>query len=187
MESRQSRDGARNRGAEDSSADGGNSETRRKQEDEEEGKKGDGRKKSRVVDPHTKKMNKDVTRVACPKMVWEMLAVDFVGPVHNELRDSKYMMVLADYFSNWVELEVVQKADAETVVTFLDVVFMREGLPKKLLSANRPQFKAAVVEEFLQGNGVKHLVTSVYHPPCNGAVERFNRVIKSTYQMAACN
>lgn len=138
-------------------------------------------------DKSLKTMRPKLLPMECPVMVWDLLAVDFVGPVQSGNGESKFIIVLIDYFSKWVELEIVEKADADTVVKFLSNVFLREGLPKRLISDNGTHFTASKVETFLKRNGIQHNKTSVYHPSGNGAVERFNRVIKGTIQIACKN
>uniref|UniRef100_A0A3B5Q910 Integrase catalytic domain-containing protein n=1 Tax=Xiphophorus maculatus TaxID=8083 RepID=A0A3B5Q910_XIPMA len=54
------------------------------------------------------------------------------------------------------------------VLTFLRSIFSREGNPDYIVTDNGPE------------RGISHLRTSVYHPQCNGAVERWNRVLKET-------
>ncbi len=36
----------------------------------------------------------------------------------------------------------------------------------------------------MREQGIKHIKTSVYHPQANGAIERFNRVLKECIQAA---
>ena len=60
----------------------------------------------------------------------------------------------------------------EQTVTALRQLFASYGLPLQLVSDNGPQFTAAEFQQFLKGNGVKHIRCSPYHPSSNGLAER---------------
>uniref|UniRef100_A0A3B5QD86 Integrase catalytic domain-containing protein n=1 Tax=Xiphophorus maculatus TaxID=8083 RepID=A0A3B5QD86_XIPMA len=68
----------------------------------------------------------------------------------------------------------------DVVLTFLRSIFSREGNPDYIVTDNGPQFLSSSFADFLRERGISHLRTSVYHPQCNGAVERWNRVLKET-------
>ncbi|XP_043213930.1 uncharacterized protein K02A2.6-like [Amphibalanus amphitrite] len=53
----------------------------------------------------------------------------------------------------------------------------------KLVSDNGTHFTSARFASFLQANGIKHIKVSPYHPAGSGAVERFNRSLKSAIQI----
>jgi transposase InsO family protein len=66
----------------------------------------------------------------------------------------------------------------EKTVEALREVFAQFGLPKQLVSDNRPQFTSHEFGEFLARNGVRHLRSAPYHPATNGAAERFVQTFK---------
>lgn len=57
-------------------------------------------------------------------------------------------------------------------------MFAWEGNPLFVVTDNGPQFLSSVLSDFLSERGIKHLLTSVYHPQGNGTVEPWNRVLK---------
>lgn len=67
-------------------------------------------------------------------------------------------------------------------INFLESLFLREGIPKNILSDNGPQFSSEKYINFLKRNGIREKKTPVYHPAGNGIVERFNRVIMGSVQ-----
>lgn len=98
-----------------------------------------------------------------------------------------FLIVLVDHFPKWPEVEVVQNTDAKTIVSFLRRLFLREGLPKCIVTDNGPQFVSVIFKKCVMENGISHKTTSLYHPAGNGAVERFNWVIKGIVQLANHN
>ena len=73
---------------------------------------------------------------------------------------------------------------SRSVITFLSQVFAREGLPSEIVSDNGTQFVSAEFEAFLANLQIRHLKSSLYYPRANGEVERWNRVLKQTLQIA---
>ena len=57
------------------------------------------------------------------------------------------------------------------MIKLLDNVFAREGLPEFLVTDNGVQLTSHKMKEFLKGNGITHLLASLYHPQTNCLVE----------------
>jgi len=58
-------------------------------------------------------------------------------------------------------------------------MFTRVGVPKEILSDQGSQFLSAVMKETCRLLSLKQLVTTPYHPICNGLIEKFNGTLKS--------
>lgn len=58
----------------------------------------------------------------------------------------------------------------KTTIKVLLEYFFLWGIPKKLVTDNRPSLYAVEMEEFLRNNGVVHIITPPYNPS-NGAAE----------------
>ena len=52
------------------------------------------------------------------------------------------------------------------------------GLPITVVSDNGPNFTSHEFQQFLKGNGIKHVTVSPYHPVSNGQAERAVRFFK---------
>lgn len=52
------------------------------------------------------------------------------------------------------------------------------------MSDNGVQFISAAFAAFLEKRDIRHCYSSLYYPVANGAVERFNHVLKYTVQVA---
>lgn len=58
-------------------------------------------------------------------------------------------------------------------------IFMRLGLPKEGLTDQGTNLMSEVMQTMWDQLGVRHVYTSVYHPQCNGLMERFNKTLKA--------
>ena len=85
------------------------------------------------------------------------------------------MLVLVDYFSRWVEVDVIKSTSSEAITKCLDRQFSRYGVPSTLRSDNGPNLVSAEMEEYLDEMGIKHRLTTPPWPRANGEVARQNR------------
>ncbi|GKB20002.1 reverse transcriptase domain-containing protein [Tanacetum coccineum] len=61
--------------------------------------------------------------------VFDIWGLDFVGPFPDS-KGNKYILVVVDYVSKWVESQALPTNDAGVVVKFLRGLFARFGVPK---------------------------------------------------------
>ncbi|GKC75952.1 reverse transcriptase domain-containing protein [Tanacetum coccineum] len=67
------------------------------------------------------------------------LGIDFMGPFPS-LRGNKYILVVIDYLSKWVEAKALSTNDARVVVKFLKSLFARFGTPRAIISDRGTHF-----------------------------------------------
>lgn len=109
---------------------------------------------------------------------WDRLSVDIMGPFPESSRGNKYVMVVTDYFTKWVEIFAIPDQQAETCADILlNEVFARYGCPYDLHSDQGRNFISAVFVELCKILEIRKTRTSPYHPSGNGQVERFNRTL----------
>ena len=91
-----------------------------------------------------------------------------------------YILVGVDYVSKWVEAVPCRAADHKVVLKFLkENIFSRFGVPKAIISDGGLHFCNKPFENLLANYGVKHKVSTPYHPRTSGQVELTNREIKT--------
>ena len=91
-----------------------------------------------------------------------------------------YILVGVDYVSKWVEAVPYKHNDHIVVLNFLkENILSRFGVPKAIISDEVTHFCNKPFETLLAKYGVKHKVTTPYHPQTNGQVELANREIKN--------
>ena len=71
---------------------------------------------------------------------WETLALDHTGPFVAADGSKKWIVVLIDMFTKYVEAKVVPNAGADEVVKFVKSAFYRHGCPKSILADNAKTF-----------------------------------------------
>ncbi|GKA98662.1 reverse transcriptase domain-containing protein [Tanacetum coccineum] len=118
---------------------------------------------------------KDANEYVCE--VFDVWGLDFLGPFPQS-RGNKYMLVVVDYVSKWVEAQALPTNDAHVVVKFLRSLFARFGVPKALISDRGTHFCNSQLEKALQRYGVTQKLSTAYHPESNGQTKVTNRAIK---------
>ena len=106
--------------------------------------------------------------------MWEM---DILGSLPKAPRQVKFLLVVIDYFTKWIEARPLWDILVSAVKKFTWKHLTCSNLPYAIVTNKGTQFKAQAYEEFLSRLGIKHFVTSVEHPQTNGQVEAANRVI----------
>ena len=70
------------------------------------------------------------------KAPFDVVGMDFMGPFKPpSTHGNKYIMVVTDYFSKYVEVKALPDQTAETTAdAFLQMVVRRHGMPKAIVS-----------------------------------------------------
>ena len=79
---------------------------------------------------------------------------------------------MVDRSSRWLEAVPLSSTDTATIAAaFTSSWIARFGVPDHLTSDQGPQFCSALWSELSQWWGIKHHLTTAYHPQANGMVE----------------
>ena len=106
--------------------------------------------------------------------------VDLVEPITLcSKRGPRYILTAMDYATRYLEAEVLKSVDTITEAEALIGFFCRIGFPDEMLTDRRTQFISEVLKEVNRLMSLKHLKTTVWHPMCNGLVERFNGTLNT--------
>jgi hypothetical protein len=89
----------------------------------------------------------------------------------------KFVFVLIDKFSKWIEYMPSVKASSEKAVEFLDQVIHRFGIPNSIITDLGTQFTGNTFWDFRDERSIVVKYVSVAHPRANGQVERANGII----------
>ena len=82
------------------------------------------------------------------------------------------LLVLVDYFSRWVEVDVIKSTSSEAIIKCLDRQFSKYGVPSTLRTDNGPNLVSAEMEEYMDEMGIKQRLTTPLWPRANAEVER---------------
>lgn len=112
-----------------------------------------------------------IKRTELPNAPWEHVAMDFLGP----LPSGDNLLVVVDYFSRFIEVEIMKKIDSAETINRLRPMFSRFGYPFSITADNGRQFISEEFKAYCSENNIKLINTIPYWPQQNGEVERQNR------------
>ena len=111
---------------------------------------------------------------------FQRVAVDIVGPMTPLTeRGHRYILTIVYYATRYPEAVALKNIETTTVAEALVTIFARVGIPSEILSDQGAQFTSSLMKEVSRLLSIKQMVTTPYHPICNGLVERFNGTLKA--------
>nr|GEW91531.1 reverse transcriptase domain-containing protein [Tanacetum cinerariifolium] len=109
--------------------------------------------------------------------IFDDRGIDFMGPFPSS-RGNKYILVVVDYLSKWVEAKAIPTNDARVVCKFLKNLFARFGTPRSIISDRGTHFFNDQFAKVMLKYGVTHRFATAYHPQTSGQVEVSNHGLK---------
>jgi hypothetical protein len=92
----------------------------------------------------------------------------------------EHILVMVDYVSKWIEAMPCRKASTEESIAMIkSMIFPRFGTSRILISDGGTHFTGKNFKKCLSKLGIKHRVSTAYHPQTNGQAETSNRQLKS--------
>ena len=120
-----------------------------------------------------------IAHIPPPDGPFRHLMLDFID-MTERVKGFRYILVVIDRFSRWIEAIPTKGPDCRSVAKFLcKEVFLRFGIPDTISSDNGPSFVAETLKIALKMLGIKQKFGCVYHPQSQGAVERANGTLKT--------
>ena len=117
-------------------------------------------------------------RGSLPAQDWQ---IDFTHM--RRVRRVRYLLVLVDTFSGWVEAFPTTNKRAHIVAQILlTEIIPRFGLPSSLQSDNGLEFMSKITQQLVQFLQIPWKFHIPYSPQSSGKVERMNRIIRNSYQ-----
>lgn len=106
---------------------------------------------------------------------FETVAIDRFGPLPSAPKGHRWILIIEDVATKWVELfPLIDATAAACAKLLIDEVFLRYGMPRRTISDNGVQFVSAVTQHALYCLGIEQVLTPLFHPQAN-PVERRNR------------
>ena len=98
--------------------------------------------------------------------------IDIMGPFPLGKKQLRFLIVIVDYFTKWVEAEPVMTITEAKVTSFVwKNIFCSFGVPHVIILDNGKQFDNPKFRKFCQGLEVNNHYTSPRHPQANGQTE----------------
>lgn len=120
-----------------------------------------------------------IGHIPVPEGPFKHLVMDYVDMI-KRVQGKRYMLVIIDRFSRWVEAVPSADLGAGTVIKFLTrEVIPRFGIPSEISSDNGSAFVQKTFKQVLQHLRIKQRLGCIYHPQSQGIVERVNGTLKA--------
>ena len=108
----------------------------------------------------------------------ERVHIDMIGPFPLSKDGNRYVLMVIDQFTRWVECLPLPDQAAITVAKVLvEDFFCRFGIPLELHSDQGSNFMSQLFKELCEKFEIRQTRTTPYHPSGNGQVERQNRTL----------
>ena len=106
----------------------------------------------------------------------ERIAMDILGPLPTSDSGNKYILIVSDYFTRWVEAYPIPDQEAHTIADVLTKQFIcRFGVPLLIHTDQGRNFESKLMADVCGLLDIKKTRTTAYHPQSDGMVERFNQ------------
>ena len=115
-------------------------------------------------------------RVGAPM---ERVAMDVMGPLPKSTRGNRYILVIGDYFTKWVEAYPMPNQEAVTVADiFVNQFAARYGIPMEIHTDQGRNFESDLLRNVCRILGIHKTRTTAFRPQSDGFIERFNRTLQ---------
>nr|GEY75520.1 reverse transcriptase domain-containing protein [Tanacetum cinerariifolium] len=115
--------------------------------------------------------------------IFDVWGIDFIGPFPSS-SGNKYILVVVDYLSKWVEAKALPTNDSRVVCKFLKNLFARFGPPRAIISDRGTHFCNDQFTKVVQKYDVTHRLETPYHSKTSGQVEVSNHGLKRILERA---
>jgi len=114
-----------------------------------------------------------------PSMPWERAHIDLTGPLTQTLTGMKYIVVVKDALTRYVETIPVPKNTAyEVAQAFVNAMIYRHGAVGTLISDNGREFDNTLWKQVTQLLNINHYFITPHNPRANGLAENHMRTMK---------
>ena len=116
---------------------------------------------------------------------FQILGIDVMDLPLTE-KGNKHVVVIQNLFTKWSFVFAVSAQKTSRIARLLaEEVIPCFGVPESLLSDRGTHLLPNLMVDLCKMLGITKLNTTAYHPQCDGAVERFNRTLKTTLRKHA--
>lgn len=113
-----------------------------------------------------------------PCRIWECAHIDLVGPFPESRTAMKYICVITDSFSKYVESIALQNKAEETVANAIfNKLICTHSIPNSIRTDQGNEFTNKLLTRLATRLGIRKIVGMPYYPQANGQVERMNKTI----------
>lgn len=109
---------------------------------------------------------------------FERIQMDILGPFPSSSAGNKYLLVIIDTFTKWVEAFPLSNMRTKTIAeVFVTQIVSRYGVPLEVHTDQGKNFDSRLVKQLANLIGIRKTRTTPLHPRSNGQVERQHHTI----------
>ena len=121
----------------------------------------------------SKRSPKGLMSTPNPLEPFECVGMDIVGPINSSKRGNKYIIVMVDLFTKWLETGALKNTKAPTLAKwFCTQVLPRHGAINRVITDNGSYFTSEFFEQVMELTSSRHITTAPYSPQSNGNAEK---------------
>ena len=115
-----------------------------------------------------------------PVPAFHRWSLDFIGQLPITSRGNQWILLAIDHTTKWPIARATPTATHDVVAKFVyEMIVLNFGCPSEIITDRGNHFTADLLTSYFRLIGVKHVLTSAYHPRSNGVLERFNRLFNN--------
>jgi len=93
------------------------------------------------------------------------IGLDIVGPLPITLQGHRYIIVAVDFFTKWIEAEVLKEANAQNIAEFIHKEIICHHRYQLEITTNRgTEFNNQLISNLLHTYQIKHIKMTLYYP-----------------------
>ncbi|XP_072076603.1 uncharacterized protein [Arachis hypogaea] len=106
-------------------------------------------------------------------------ALDLIGLIHPpSSRQHKFILVVIDYFTKWVEAILLIVAGQTEIIDFIEEnIIHRFGIPQTLSTDQGTMFTGQRIKNFAASRNINMVTSTPYYAQANGQVKAANKIL----------
>ena len=122
------------------------------------------------------------THPILPARKGELISIDYYRPLPVSSGGVRYLLVMVDNFTKYVELYALRRATTNATLKRLQQYITNHGKPDNILTDNGTQFMSRKWTQGLEQLNIKPRFTAIRNP-CTNIAERWNRQLGNLFRI----
>ena len=94
-------------------------------------------------------------------------------------RRREHYLVLVDYYSDWIEFDLMRNKTAAEIINLKQKQFARWGIPEEIVTDSGTNYDSAEFSQFCKRQNIKHTKSPPHHHQSNGKSESAVKIVKT--------
>ncbi|XP_062707754.1 uncharacterized protein LOC109406092 isoform X1 [Aedes albopictus] len=130
-----------------------------------------------AFNPRNKRYDGELFSVEKPKVPFEVLHIDHLGPLEKGKGKNEYILAVVDACTKFIKLYPTKTTKTTEVMKSLRSYFHTYSTPKVLISDQGTAFTSHAFNKFIADHDIRHVKVATACPKTNGQIERYNRTM----------